>query len=137
MTGPALLCWAAALGWLDLGHSPLAFLSYRTVVAISSLLAVCEMVVDKTPGTLSRVDTGPLFVRFVSGAFCGSALALAYQERVFFPLLFGGFGALVGSAGGYWGRKSAARLLHISNLPAGLLEDAVTIFAGIWFFWRR
>lgn len=137
MTGPALICWAAATGWLDLSHSPLSFLSYRTVLVVATLLALSEMVMDKTPGTLSRVDTGPLFIRFVAGAFCGAALSLPTHTRVFFPLLLGGFGALVGAVTGYWGRKYATRLLHLSNLPAGLLEDVVAVLAGVWFFSHR
>lgn len=137
MIGPALLCWAAATGWLRLNHSPLSFLAYRTVLIPASFLAICEMALDKTPGIPSRVDTGPLFVRFVSGAFCGVALALSAHQRVFFPLLLGGFGALAGAGAGYWGRRFASRLLHISNVPAGLLEDLFAVFAGVWFLWYR
>lgn len=137
MTGPALLCWAAALGWLHLSHSPLAFLSYRSVLVIASLLAVCEMVLDKAPGTPSRVDPGPLFFRFVSGAFCGAGLALACQQRVFFSLLFGGFGALLGGLIGYRLRKFLMNSLKFPNMTAGFVEDILAILAGTWFLWHR
>jgi uncharacterized membrane protein len=137
MTGPALLCWAAATGSLHLTHSPLGFLSYRTVLVIVSILALCEIALDKAPWIPSRMDTGPLFIRFVSGAFCGVALALACQEKELFALLCGGFGALAGGLAGYWGRKFMMESLHLPNLPAGLLEEAVAVLAGVWFLWFR
>lgn len=137
MTGPALLCWAAVAGWLNVTHTPMVFLSFRSVLVIATLLAIFEMVIDKAPGTLSRVDTGPLFVRFLSGAFCGTALGISCHVTVFFPLLFGGFGALIGAMAGYWVRKLAIRLLHVSTLPAGLVEDLVAVAAGVWFLSHR
>jgi uncharacterized membrane protein len=137
MLGPALLCWAAMVGLLPLSHSPLAFLSYRTVFVIAVLLALCETVLDKAPGTPSRVDSVPLFFRFVSGAFCGAALALACQQRAFFPLLLRCFGALIGGLVGYRLRKFMMNSLRLPNVAAGLLEDILVVFAGLWFFWWR
>jgi uncharacterized membrane protein len=137
MMGPALLCWAAAIGWLDFHHSGLAFLSTRSALVIFSLIAIGEMVLDKAPGIPPRVSSGGLFVRFASGAFCGVALATHCHEPMVFALLFGAFGSLLGAGTGYWVRKAITRIFHLSNLPAGLLEDSLAVLAGILFLWNR
>ena len=49
LTAPAVVAWAAHLGWLNVHGSPLAFIGSTTAVAILSLLAIGELVVDKLP----------------------------------------------------------------------------------------
>jgi len=137
MMGPALLCWAVAIGWLDFHHSILAFLSFRSILILFSLLALGEMVLDKAPGIPLRISSGGLFVRFASGAFCGVALAMHCHEPMVFALLFGAFGALLGAGVGYWGRNAITRAFPLSNLPAGILEDSLAVLAGFLFLWNR
>ena len=54
MTAPAAVSWAAALGWLNLDGSWLAFLGYRYTPYILTLLALAELVTDQLPSTPSR-----------------------------------------------------------------------------------
>src|SRR4051794_1145193 len=77
MTAPAVVAWATAFGWLQLGATPVAFLG---TPAARYLLAACmlaELVADKLPFTPSRTRPGPLAVRIASGALAGAALAVA------------------------------------------------------------
>jgi hypothetical protein len=41
-TAPAMVSWAARLGWLDLRGTPLAFMGSTVAVALLSLLAIVE-----------------------------------------------------------------------------------------------
>lgn len=136
-TGPALLCWAAAAGWLSVVHSPVAFLGSHIVLAVSFLLALLEIAIDKAPQLPARVESGPLFFRFFSGAFCGAVLAFACHRTVVFALLYGSFGALIGAIVGHWFRKTLMNRLHLPNVLAGFSEETIVILAGIWLLWQR
>ncbi len=46
MTGPAIICWAASLGWLQLDGSKLAFLHNPISLVVFTLLALGELVAD-------------------------------------------------------------------------------------------
>ena len=52
--GAAAISWAAHLGWLQLGSTPLAFMGYAWTPWILTVLAVVELVVDQLPSTPSR-----------------------------------------------------------------------------------
>ena len=54
LTAPALVAWAAYLGWLNLQASPFAFMGSTTAVAIFSVLALGELVADKLPKAPQR-----------------------------------------------------------------------------------
>src|ERR1035438_1145554 len=69
-TAPALVSWAAHLGWLNLHGSPLSFMGSTVAVAIFSLGAVFEYVNDKLPRTRSRTAPPSLIVRIVLGGLC-------------------------------------------------------------------
>src|ERR1700739_86619 len=78
LTAPAMVSWAAHLGWLDLSGSWLSFLCSRTATIILSLLALAELVADKLPKTPNRTDPGPFVFRLITGgssslAICTSA----------------------------------------------------------------
>jgi len=51
LTAPAVVAWAAHLGWLNLHGSPLAFMGSVWAVAIFTLLALVEFVADQLPTT--------------------------------------------------------------------------------------
>jgi uncharacterized membrane protein len=53
-TPVAAISWAAWLGWIDLGATPLAFLGNIVAVIILSLIAVGELVGDQLPAMPSR-----------------------------------------------------------------------------------
>ena len=51
MTAPAMVSWAAYLGWLNLSGSWLGFLGNGWVVGILTLLALVELVTDQLPSS--------------------------------------------------------------------------------------
>ncbi len=59
LTPPAVVAWAAHLGWLNLNDSPLAFMGSIIAVVIFSLLAVIELIVDLLPSTPKRTAPVP------------------------------------------------------------------------------
>src|SRR6267142_2751806 len=77
MTAPAVVAWAAHLGWLNLQGSHLAFMGSKWAVAIFTFAALGELVNDQLPKTPPRTDPGPLIARIVMGALCGACLTLA------------------------------------------------------------
>ena len=132
MTGPAVVSWAAYLGWIDLTNTPLAFLGYAATPYIVTLLAVGELVVDKLPATPSRKAPPGFGARIISGAFSGYALALGIGQSGVIGAVLGCIGAIAGTLGGY---EVRTRLTRSSTLPAiliALLEDAVAIVVGLF-----
>jgi len=49
LSPPAVVAWAAHLGWLNLSDSPLRFMASTIAVVIFSLLAVFELIADLLP----------------------------------------------------------------------------------------
>ncbi|HXP70819.1 MAG TPA: DUF4126 family protein, partial [Candidatus Dormibacteraeota bacterium] len=77
LTAPAVVSWAAHLGWVNLQNSHLAWMGSTAAVAIFSILALAEIVNDKLPATPSRLAPPSLAIRSLTGALAGSALAIA------------------------------------------------------------
>src|SRR5579864_2655394 len=73
LTAPALVSWAARLGWLKLENTWLAFLAYAAAPYILSVLAIVELIADKLPKTPSRKAPPGFAARLVTGALCGAA----------------------------------------------------------------
>src|SRR5260370_37210998 len=82
MTAPAVVSWAAHLGWLHLENTPLAFLGSRYVPCILSVLAIGELIADKLPKTPSRKTPGPFAARILTGALSGAPLGPSSQAPI-------------------------------------------------------
>jgi uncharacterized membrane protein len=125
MTPPALVGWAAHLGWLDLSGSWLGFLANAWVRWILTLLAVVELVTDQLPSTPNRTVPIQFGTRIATGALSGAAVGGAGGSMVG-GLLAGIAGAVIGTLGG---RAFRARLASAfgSDRPAAFIEDAVAI----------
>jgi uncharacterized membrane protein len=130
MTGPAVVSWAAYLGWLHLDKTPLAFLGYAWTPWIVGLLAVAELVADQLPTTPSRRAPGPFIVRIVTGAFCGAALGLPGSAWII-GLALGAVGGVVGTLGGYELRTRLTQAIGGNDHPIAVLEDIVAIGGGL------
>jgi uncharacterized membrane protein len=129
MTAPAVVSWAARLGWIHLEATPLAFLGRAATPWIFSVLALAELIADQLPKTPSRKTPGPFAVRVLMGALCGAALGAAADE--FLGGIFAGaLGAIAGTLGGYEFRARLARAAG-RDLPIALLEDAIAIGGGL------
>lgn len=139
MVAPAALAWAVWFGWLDVSGSWLAFLGWRFMPWLLTLLALAELVTDQLPATPSRKVPLQFGARLVSGAICGAALMMALNldtavlsrgEMATEGLVAGLLGAVLGTLGGAEARTwLAARFRRDS--PAALLEDAAAILGAV------
>ncbi len=108
MTAPAVVAWAAHLGWINLSGSHLAFMGSTWAVAILTLGALFEFVADQLPATPARTAAVPLAARIVMGLL---------RVPAWVPL---------GVCPFYWGRYSA-RLAQLRG------RSAVIVLASDWF----
>jgi len=136
MTPPAAVSWAAHLGWINLGESPLAFMGATVTTYLFSLLAAGELIADKLPFVPSRLTAGPLTGRILLGGLCGAALSAAAGQSIAGGAAIGAIGGVVGSFAGYHARATLVRRFHIPDIAVALVEDAITI-AGALFIVSR
>jgi uncharacterized membrane protein len=130
-TAPAVVCWAAHLGWINLQGSHLAVLGSTVTVVIVTLLAIFELVNDKLPNTPNRTTPGPLGARIVSGALSGAALAIAGVQAVWLGAIIAVVGAVVGAFGGYQVRHQIVTQLTLKDIGVALTEDLIAIGGGL------
>jgi uncharacterized membrane protein len=109
MTGPALVCWAAHLGWLDLEGSRLAFMESTVATYAFSAMALGELIADKLPFVPNRTSTGPLFGRVVLGALSGAALCVATGHSSAVGAMLGGVSGAMGAFAGYQARAGLVK----------------------------
>jgi uncharacterized membrane protein len=131
LTAPAVVCWAAHLGWLNLQDSHLAWMGSTAAVAIFSILALAEIINDKLPATGSRLAPPSLVIRSITGALAGSGLAIAAHQSSLLGILVAIVGALAGSFIGYHARHQIVVGLKIPDFPIALVEDAIAIGCGL------
>ena len=129
MTAPAVVSWAAYLGWIDLSGSSLSFLGHWITPWIFTILAIVELVTDQLPSTPSRKVPMQFGARIVMGALTGAALG-ASGGMLVGGLIAGIVGAVIGTLGG---RAFRARLAAAfgSDPPAAFIEDAVAILGAL------
>lgn len=125
MTAPAAVSWAAALGWLPLQDTPLAFLGFTWTPYVLTVLAIGEFVTDLLPATPSRKVPVQFGARLASGALCGAAIG-APAGMLVGGLVAGVIGAIIGTLGGAKARTALAGAFG-KDLPAALVEDVVAI----------
>ena len=128
-TAPAAVSWGAWLGWLPLGDSWASFMGHWLAVAIFTIAALAEFVGDQLPSTPSRKVPQQFGARLVSGALSGAALGTVGLMPIV-GLIAGVAGAAAGTLGGAELRRMLAKSIG-SDLPAGLIEDAVAIVAAL------
>ena len=125
MMAPAAVSWAAALGWLDLSGTWLAFLGYTWTPWILTALAAGELVTDQLPSTPSRTVPVQFGARLVSGALAGAAFGAA-ADMLLVGAMAGAIGAVIGTLGGHALRARLAAAFR-KDRPAALIEDAIAI----------
>jgi uncharacterized membrane protein len=133
MMAPAAVSWAAALGWLDISDTALAWLGYAWTPWILTALAAGELVTDQLPSTPSRTVPVQFGARLVSGALAGGAIGAAAGM-----LIIGGLAGVVGAViGTLGGRTVRARLAAVfrKDPPAALIEDAMAIAGAFLIVW--
>ena len=127
LTAPAIVAWAAHLGWVNLHGSHLAFMGSPTAVAIFSVLALGELIADKLPKTPKRIAFAPLSARILLGGLSGASLCVAAGKSLVAGALLGGVGGVIGAFVGYEIRRRVVNNLHIKDIFVAVCEDAVAI----------
>jgi len=136
MTAPAVMAWAAHLGWIHLAGSRLAFMGSPWAVGIFTLGAIGEFVADLLPGTPSRTAAGGLIARIVTGSLSGACLGVAGSASPWAAALLGAVGALAGAFGGYQMRVGLVRALKVPDFAIAIPEDLVAIGLALFFISR-
>lgn len=132
LTAPAVVAWAAYLGWIDLHGTWASWMGSPTNVitaVIFSVLAVGELVNDKLPKTPPRTAPPIFAARIVMGGLAGAVIGAAWHWT-FTALGAGVIGAVLGTLGGYQARKRLVAVTGGKDLPIALLEDAVAILGA-------
>lgn len=129
LTAPAVVSWAARLGWIHLENSPLAFLGAAITPWIFTILALAELVADQLPTTPSRKSPLGFSARILMGALSGAAFGAAGGSLAVGAIM-GALGGVAGTFGGYEARKRLAAAFG-KDQPAAFLEDAVAIAGAI------
>jgi uncharacterized membrane protein len=131
MTAPAIVAWAANRRWLDLHNSPLAFMGSTAAVAVWTVVALGELVVDKLPSTPKRTKLLGLIARSVLGGLSGAALAAAAAQAIALGAIFGAAGGIVGAFAGYEVRTRLVHALRVPDFVIALFEDGVAVAGGL------
>jgi uncharacterized membrane protein len=131
LTPPAIVCWAAHLGWLHFDGTKFAFVEHRSTLVVFTLLAMIELVVDKLPNTPSRTAPVGLIARIILGGASGLALATGAGISGLLPGMIASIGAIVGAFGGYHARRAVVLRAHVPDFVAAIAEDAITIAGGL------
>jgi uncharacterized membrane protein len=130
LTAPAVVCWAAHLGWLHFVGTKLAFIVHPATLSIVTLLALVELTTDKLPTTPARTAPPGLIARILFGGLCGVALATSAGSSLMVAGIVGVIGALVGTFGGYSIRHAVVTRAHLPDFAVALAEDFIAIVGG-------
>jgi len=130
-SGPAFVCHAASRGRLDLGGTPLAFLSSPRLAKAALLMVLGEAVGDKLPMAPSRTSRSPLLGRAVSGAMVGAAVFVSEGRRATTGAAIGSTAAIVVSFAGERLRALAGEKTGLPDAAVALAEDAIVLLIGL------
>jgi uncharacterized membrane protein len=130
-TAPTLVAWGAHASWLELRGTPLAFMGSGVAVAIFTVLAVVELVMDKLPSTPSRLKPPGLIGRIVLGGLSGAAIAASAAQSLALGAVLGAAGGVAGAFVGHALRVRLVKALKVPDFAIALLEDAVAIGGGL------
>ena len=131
-TAPAVVAWAALLGWLHLHGSLLAFMGSKWAVAILTIFALGEFIADQLPSTPPRTELLGLSARVLTGGLSGACLAFAGGSGVFFGALGGAVGGIIGAFAGYHARVGLVRALKVPDFAVAIPEDVLAIGLGLF-----
>jgi uncharacterized membrane protein len=136
LTAPAVVAWAAHIGWINLQGSPLAFMGSVWAVIIFTVLALIELVADQLPSTPPRTAPVGLSARVVTGALSGACLGVAGGAVLWVAALAGALGGIAGAFAGYQTRVRLVRTLHVPDFAIAIPEDLVAIGLGLFLVSR-
>ncbi len=131
LTAPAVVAWAAHLGWINLSGSRLAFMGSAWAVGLFSILALVEFVADQLPSTPARTAPAGLGARIVMGLLCGACLGIAGGASLWLGAVVAAIGAIAGAFGGYQARVGLVRALNRPDRDVAIPEDLLAIGLGL------
>ena len=131
LTAPAIVAWAAHLGWINLSGSPLSFMGSMWAVGLFTILALVELVADQLPSTPARTAPVGLSARIVMALLSGACLAVAGGASVWLGAVVAAIGAIVGAFGGYRARVGLVKALHAPDVAVAVPEDLIAIGLGL------
>ena len=130
LTAPAVVTWAAHLGWINLSGSPLAFMGSIWAVVILTILALVEFVTDQLPSTPARTVPMQLGARIVVALLCGACFGIAGGVSPWAGAIVAAIGAIAGTFGGYRARIGLREALHAPNVAVAIPEDLIAVGLG-------
>jgi uncharacterized membrane protein len=136
MTAPALIAWAAHLGWLHLQNSFFAFMGSTWAVVILSIFAIAELIADQLPKTPPRTAPLGLTARIATGALSGACVAVSGLTVLWIGAAVGAVGAILGAFAGYNARTALVRMFHIPDFAIAVPEDVIAIALGLFLVSR-
>jgi uncharacterized membrane protein len=131
-TAPAVVAWAAHLGWINLHGSALSFMGSVWAVAIFTVLALVELIADQLPKTPARTAAVGLSARLATGALTGACLAIAGGAVLWVGAIAGALGGIAGAFGGYHTRVGLVRVLRLPDFAVAIPEDVIAIGFGLF-----
>jgi uncharacterized membrane protein len=131
LTAPAVVCWAAYLGWLHFDGTRLAFLDKPALLAVVTLLAIGELISDKLPKTPARTAALGLTARVLLGGASAAALAVSTRNGVPLAAAAGAIGGIAGAFGGYNIRHFLVANKGLPDFAVAIAEDLVAIVGGL------
>ena len=127
LTPPAVVCWAAHLGWLHFAGTKLAFLGRPVTLIVFTLLALVELIADKLPQTPARTAPLGLIARIVFGCLGGVALATSTGGNLLGAAIVGIAGAVAGTFAGYRIRRDLVLRAHLADFAVAIAEDVIAV----------
>lgn len=129
-TAPAVVSWAAFLGWFDLDNRWLHWVGHPVTVIVLTALAVVELVTDQLSRTPSRKTTPQFATRMITGGFAGAVIGAAFHYT-WSSLGAGVVGAVLGTLGGYEVRSRLVAKTDGRDFPVAILEDVIAVLGGV------
>ncbi len=125
---PAVLSRASRRGLIS-PHSRLGFLSSPRAARLLTVAAAGEMIADKLPFMVSRLQPGSLAARAVSGAMCGATMAAQETDdaEILIAAAIAGTAAIGGAYVGHHLRRTLARRFPAASLAVAMCEDSIAI----------
>ena len=131
VTAPAVVAWAAHLGWINLSSSRLSFMGSLWAVVFFTLGALSEYVFDLLPNTPPRTGARGLRARIVMALLTGACLGVAGGASPWIGAPISAVGAIVGAFGGYQARVRLVQSLRVPDAVIAIPEDLVAVGIGL------
>jgi len=131
LMAPAITAWAAYLGWLTL-ERPLSLIGATPSVALFTIAAAGELVLDKLPNAPNRTDALGVGARIATGGLSAACVAASGGGSAWLGAVLGSVGGVVGCFAGYRARTGLVKALGTPGMVVALVEDLVAIAGPLW-----